>query len=60
MIDGQLHYLGIIVPHAHIQESYTHVHGPPVAAFGIRRITRQVYKVEGYNSPAHHDGQHGK
>jgi hypothetical protein len=60
MIDGQLHYLCIIVPHAHMQESYTCVHGPPVAAFGIRCITQWVYKVQGYNSLAHHDGQHGK
>lgn len=60
MIDGQLRYLGIIVPRARIQESYARVHGPPVAAFGIRRIMRRVYKVQGYNSLAHHDGQHGK
>lgn len=60
MIDGQLRYMGVSVPRSRIQASYSRVHGPPVAAFGVRRITRRVYNVKGYNSLSHHDGQHGK
>jgi hypothetical protein len=60
MIDGHLHYLGQHVPRRRIQESYACVNGPPVAAFGLRRIQRRVYRVAGYNSLQHHDGQHGK
>lgn len=59
MIDGQLRHMGVIVPRSRIQASYSRVHGPPVAAFGVRRITRRVYNVKGYNSLTHHDGQHG-
>lgn len=60
MIDGHLKYLGHQVPRARIQQSYARVHGPPVSAFGVRRIQRRVYNVKGYNSLCHHDGQHGK
>jgi hypothetical protein len=59
MIDGHLRYLGHRVPRSRIQASYARVNGPPVAAFGIRRIKRRVYCVAGYNSLSHHDGQHG-
>ncbi|KAG2345292.1 hypothetical protein BDR05DRAFT_998427 [Suillus weaverae] len=58
MIDGQLRHIGVIVPRSRIQASYARIHGPPVAAFGVRCITRQVYNVKGYNSLTHHDGQH--
>ena len=60
MIDGHLKHLGHSVPRSRIQASYARVHGPPVAAFGVRRIQRRVYNVRGYNSLCHHDGQHGK
>lgn len=59
MIDGHLRYLGHHVPRSRIQASYGRVNGPPVAAFGVRRIKRRVYSVKGYNSLCHHDGQHG-
>lgn len=59
MIDGHLHYLGQHLPRRRIQESYARVNGPPVAAFGLRRIQRRVYRVAGFNSLQHHDGQHG-
>jgi len=59
MIDGHLKYLGHHVPRSRIQGSYARVHGPPVSAFGARRIHRRVYNVKGYNSLCHHDGQHG-
>lgn len=60
MIDGHLKFLGHHLPRLRIQESYARVHGPPVSAFGVRRIQRRVYNVRGYNSLCHHDGQHGK
>lgn len=60
MIDGHLKFLGHHIPRARIQQSYARVHGPPVSAFGVRRIQRRVYNVRGYNSLCHHDGQHGK
>lgn len=60
MIDGHLHHLGHHVPRRRIQESYARVNGPPVSAFGLRRIQRRVYRVAGYNSLQHHDGQHGR
>jgi hypothetical protein len=60
MIDGHLQYLGHHVPRKRLQASYARVNGPPVSAFGVRSITRRVYNVPGYNSLAHHDGQHGK
>jgi len=60
MIDGHLKFLGHHLPRLRIQESYARVHGPPVSAFGVRRIERRVYNVRGYNSLCHHDGQHGK
>jgi hypothetical protein len=60
MIDGHLKYLGYNVPRSRLQASYARVHGPPVSAFGVRRIERRVYNVPGYNSLCHHDGQHGK
>jgi hypothetical protein len=60
MIDGHLRYLGHQVPRSRIQASYARVNGPPVAAFGVRRIKRRIYRVQGYNSLAHHDGQHGE
>lgn len=59
MIDGHFKYLGHRVPRRRIQASYTRVHGPPIGAFGPRRIHRRVYKVAGPNSLSHHDGQHG-
>lgn len=59
MIDGHLHHLGHHVPRRRIQESYARVNGPPVSAFGLRRIQRRIYRVAGYNSLQHHDGQHG-
>jgi len=59
MIDGHLRYLGHHVPRSRLQASYARVHGPPVSAFGLRRIQRRVYNVRGYNSLCHHDGQHG-
>jgi hypothetical protein len=59
MIDGNLHYFGHHVPCSRVQASYARVNGPPISAFGVRRITRRVYQVPGYNSLAHHDGQHG-
>ena len=59
MIDGHLRYLGHHVPRSRLQASYARVHGPPVSAFGVRRIQRRVYNVRGYNSLCHHDGQHG-
>jgi len=59
MIDGHLKYLGHHVPRSRLQESYARVHGPPVSAFGVRRIQCRVYSVRGYNSLSHHDGQHG-
>ena len=59
MIDGHFKHLGHRVPRRRIQESYTRVHGPPIGAFGPRRIQRRVYKVPGPNSLSHHDGQHG-
>ncbi|KAG1800634.1 uncharacterized protein BJ212DRAFT_1273783 [Suillus subaureus] len=40
MIDGQLRYMGVSVPRSHIQASYSRVHGPPAAAFGVHHITR--------------------
>jgi len=60
MIDGHLKHLGHQIPRSRIQQSYSRVHGPPVSAFGIRRIQRRVYSVRGYNSLSHHDGQHGE
>lgn len=60
MIEGHLQYLGHHIPRRRIQESYARVHGPPVAAFGLRRIQRRIYHVSGFNSLQHHDGQHGK
>ncbi|THH14994.1 hypothetical protein EUX98_g9532 [Antrodiella citrinella] len=59
MIDGHLMHLGHRIPRSRIQASYARVHGPSQAAFGVRRITRRVYNVAGYNSLIHHDGQHG-
>jgi len=59
MIDGHLKFLGYNIPRSRLQASYARVHGPPVSAFGIRRIQRRVYNVPGYNSLCHHDGQHG-
>ena len=59
MIDGHLHHLGHHVPRRRIQESYARVNGPPVSAFGLRCIQYRVYRVAGYNSLQHHDGQHG-
>lgn len=59
MIDGHLRYLGHHVPRSRLQQSYIRVHGPPVAAFGARRIQRRRYNVKGFNSLWHHDGQHG-
>lgn len=59
MIDGHLKYLGYHIPRSRVQASYARVHGPPVSAFGVRRIQRRVYNVRGYNSLCHHDGQHG-
>lgn len=59
MIDGHFRHLGHRVPRRRLQASYTRVHGPPLGAFGPRRIQRRVYKVPGPNSLAHHDGQHG-
>src|SRR5271170_3894100 len=59
LIDGHLHHLGHHVPRSRIQASYARVNGPPVSAFGVRRIKRRVYRVPGYNSLSHHDGQHG-
>ena len=59
MIDGHLKFLGHHVPRKRIQQSYAHVHGPPCAGFGVRRIERRVYNVRDYNSLCHHDGQHG-
>lgn len=60
MIDGHFKHLGHRVPRRRLQESYTRVHGPPIGAFGPRRIHRRVYKVPGPNSLCHHDGQHGE
>jgi hypothetical protein len=60
MIDGHLKFLGHHLPRLRIQKSYARVHGPPISAFGVRRIERRVYNVRGYNSLCHHDGQHGK
>ncbi|KAG2108391.1 uncharacterized protein F5147DRAFT_576953 [Suillus discolor] len=60
MIDGHLLHLRQHVPRSHVQASYARVNGPPVAAFGVCRISRRVYNVAGYNSLAHHDGQHGE
>jgi hypothetical protein len=59
MIDGHFRHLGHRVPRRRLQESYTRVHGPPLGAFGPRRIHRRVYRVPGPNSLCHHDGQHG-
>lgn len=59
MIDGHLRFLGHEVKRRRLQQSYARVHGPPVAAFGARRIGRRRYNVKGYNSLCHHDGQHG-
>ena len=59
MIDGHLLHLGQHVPRSRVQSSYARINGPPVAAFGVRRISRRVYNVAGYNSLTHHDGQHG-
>lgn len=59
MIDGELRFMGHIVPRSRIQASYGRVYGPPVNAFGVRRIQRRVYSVRGFNSLWHHDGQHG-
>lgn len=59
MIDGHFKFLGHHIPRSRIQQSYARVHGPPVSAFGVRRIQRRVYNVRGYNSLCHHDGQHG-
>ncbi|KAG2360938.1 hypothetical protein BDR07DRAFT_1377636 [Suillus spraguei] len=42
MINGQLRYMGVSVPCSHIQASYSRVHVPPVAAFGMRHITRMA------------------
>jgi hypothetical protein len=60
MIDGHLKFLGHHIPRSRIQASYARIHGPPVSAFGVRRIQRRVYNVRGYNSLCHHDGQHGE
>lgn len=59
MIDGHLKFLGYHIPRSRLQASYARVHGPPVSAFGVRRIQRRIYNVPGYNSLCHHDGQHG-
>jgi hypothetical protein len=59
MIDGYFMALGERVPRSRIQASYRRVIGPPVAAYGNRRIERRVYSVPGPNSLWHHDGQHG-
>lgn len=59
MIDGHFKFLGHHIPHMCIQQSYARVHGPAISAFGVQKIQRQVYNVQGYNSLCHHDGQHG-
>ena len=59
MIDGHLRHMGHRISRVRLQQSYAHVHGPPVSAFGPRRIHRRVYYVPGPNSLWHHDGQHG-
>lgn len=59
LLRGHLFTLGYAIPRVRVQQSYSRVHGPPLAAFGVRRITRRVYRVAGYNSLTHHDGQHG-
>lgn len=60
IIDGHLLHLGQHVSCSHVQASYAHVNGPPVAAFGVCHISHRVYNVTGYNSLVHHDGQHGE
>ena len=60
MIDGHLRHMGHRIPRERLRASYLRVHGPPIMAFGVRRIERRVYSVPGPNSLAHHDGQHGQ
>lgn len=59
LIDGNLKAMGYHIPKRRLKASYLRVHGPTTAEFGARRIERRVYKVAGYNSLCHHDGQHG-
>jgi len=41
MIDRHFKHLGHRVPRRRLQESYTRIHGPPLGAFGPRRILRR-------------------
>lgn len=59
LLEGHLLANGIHVPRRRIEASYLRVHGPTHGEFGRNRIERRVYKVAGYNSLWHHDGQHG-
>ncbi|KAK7696059.1 hypothetical protein QCA50_000700 [Cerrena zonata] len=59
MIDGYFSSQGYKVPRARLEACYKRVHGPSTTSFGQNRIHRRVYKVTGYNSLWHHDGQHG-
>ena len=60
MIMGQLESQGYHVSRERVTASRSWVKGPPILAFGSRRIQRRVYNVRGYNSLCHHDGQHGQ
>jgi hypothetical protein len=60
MMTGYLRSLGYCIPRPRVEGAYMHIHGPPAAQFGPRRIERRVYSVPGPNSLWHHDGQHGE